>query len=128
MANKDFQIKSTSESPSTSKAEDVQQFKIEKDSLETRVGQLEVKIDALKERIDGHLELRKWLLIATLTILGLAIAAGTFIFNVFKDSQDSYRNLQDSYYKELIELRKEIPIPQSSNADNRIKKEDNLNK
>lgn len=128
MADKNFQIKSTSESPSTSKAEDVQQFKIEKDSLETRVGQLEVKIDALKERIDGHLELRKWLLIATLTIIGLAIAASTFVFNIFKDSQDSYRNLQDSYYKELIELRKEILIPQSSNANNSIKKENDLNK
>lgn len=128
MADKDFQIKSTSESPSTSKAEDVQQFKIEKDSLETRAGQLEVKIDTLKERIDGHLELRKWLLIATLTIIGLAIATGTFVFNIFKDSQDSYRNLQDSYYKELIELRKEIPIPQSSNANSSIKKENDLNK
>lgn len=127
MSEKDFQEKSTSESPSISKAEDVQQVKAEKDSLETRVGQLEVKIDALKERIDGHLELRKWLLIVTITVIGLAIAAGTFVFNIFKDSQDSYRNLQSSYYKELLDLRKEIQSTQTVNL-NTDKTEENIKK
>lgn len=127
MTDKDFQEKSTIESPSSSKAEDVQQVKIEKDSLETRVGQLEVKIDALKERIDGHLELRKWLLIATIAVISLAIAVGTFVFNIFKDSQNSYRNLQDSYYKELLDLRKEIQTTQTVNL-NADKTEENIKK
>jgi len=91
-----------------SQAGDIQPVKESKEAIETRVGQIEVKVDALKERVDGNLELRKWLFIATLTALGIGVAAGTLIFNVWRDSQTSYRDLQNSYYKELIDLRKEM--------------------
>lgn len=86
----------------------IQQITGIEDSFQFRVGQLEAKIDAIKERVDGNLELRKWILIAILTILGLSIAGGTFVFNIFRDSQNSYRDLQNNYYKELIELHKDF--------------------
>lgn len=91
-----------------SQAGDIQPVTEKKEAIETRMGQLEVKVDALKERVDGYLELRKWLFIAFLTALGICVAAGALIFNVWRDSQASYRDLQNSYYKELIDLRKEM--------------------
>lgn len=101
---------------------DIEKLIEKEEPLEVRVGQLEVKIDALKERVDGTLESRKWILIAILTIMGLAIAAGTFIFNIVRDSQNSYRDLQNIYYKELIEIHKNLEQSQIEQHNESIPK------
>jgi hypothetical protein len=95
-----------------------------KGSIDVAVAQLSEKVNALDEKVKGALESRKWILFSTLavagfllTAIGIVIGAVTIVYNSNKDSQDAYRNLQDTYYQELIDLRKEVnrdvivPIP-----------------
>jgi len=99
-----------------------------RESIEVTVGQLQEKVYALDEKVKNALESRKWIFIATLTVIGglltaigIIIGSGTIIFGLLKDSQDSYRSLQNTYYQELINLRKEVdqktiqPIPTLKN-------------
>jgi hypothetical protein len=70
------------------------------------MGSLEVKIDALNQRIKDHEGQRKWFLGLILTIVVATISAATLFFNVFWESQKTHRDLLQSYYQELRQVEK----------------------
>ncbi|MBI2010754.1 MAG: hypothetical protein HYS89_00745 [Candidatus Colwellbacteria bacterium] len=76
--------------------------------IEIRVGQLEVKLEALEERLKGERALKLWVIGTVLAIVAGIFGALTIYINLTKDSQDSYRELQNNYYEKLLELRKDI--------------------
>lgn len=83
-------------------------FKFNQDSSEVKLGQLDVKISALTEKIDQERKLKFWI-IGTVIAVGAGIISGiTFYHTVTKDYLESHRDLQDSYYKLLIENQKQV--------------------
>jgi hypothetical protein len=73
--------------------------------VDSKVGRLEAKTESLELRIDSHLTMSKWLFIAAITSIAVAVAIGTFTFQVVKGSFECYTELQSKYYKEVADLR-----------------------
>lgn len=55
------------------------------------------------EKVNSSLELRKWVLVAIVSILGLFIAGSVFVANLIMDSLKSSRDVQSEYYNQLLE-------------------------
>lgn len=81
---------------------------VRQDSLESRMGQLEAKMESVIDKVERGIETRKWILLAILAAIGSAVAGGTVLYNLFINYPKSYIELQNTYYRELVELRKEM--------------------
>jgi len=97
------------ETPEDSKSQggDVKPITETRGGLELRVGQLDGDVRSLKEKLENALAFRKWFIVVLITFISLSLAIGSFIFNMFNDSQKSYRDLQNRYYNELVGLYKD---------------------
>ena len=76
-------------------------YELNKEKVEGDFGKLD-------QKINGSLELRKWLTMACVGIFGVIVAVlslvGFFIFN----SLSSYKDLQNNYYQLLIQNKEDI--------------------
>jgi len=92
---------------------------IQQGGVDVKLGQLEVTLSSLKEKIEGDfgqlsqrvkssLEDRKWITLAALTFLGIAVAIAIGITNLMTNSLNSQRDIQKDYYQELINQKSEL--------------------
>lgn len=76
---------------------------IKQSSIDVKLGQLEVSVGNLKEKIDGSLELRKWFIIALVAIFGTIVAIIFGASNLINNNLNSHREIQKDYYQLLIQ-------------------------
>ncbi len=82
--------------------------KTEQRSLEIKVGQNEIKIEALSERIISTLKIKKWIFASILTILALILGAGVFLSNLLFSYNQHIFEIQNNNYKQIIEIKEDI--------------------
>lgn len=87
-------------------AGNVQSLTEKKEGLDYKVGQLEVKLAGLEKEIENRDNQRKWIVGSFLVVIGLGIAGGTFVFNIFNESQKNLFMVQQRYYNELLDSRR----------------------
>jgi hypothetical protein len=82
--------------------------KKEQKSLETKVGQIEIKIEALSEKLSSSINTKKWILASIVSIIALLSGAGFFIANLIFNYNQYIFEIQKGYNEQIIELRKEV--------------------
>jgi hypothetical protein len=80
-----------------------------------KVGQLEVKLNSLEERINNNFDIlsekinsgitnMRWIFAAVVSIVTLVVGGGTFLFNLSVEHEKSYAELQNNYYEQLLKV------------------------
>lgn len=82
--------------------------KKEQKSLETKVGQIEIKIEALSEKLTSSINTKKWILASIVSIVALVLTVGFFIANLIFNYNQYIFEIQKNYNDQIIEIRKEI--------------------
>lgn len=82
--------------------------KREQKSIETKVGQIEIKIEALSEKLASSINTKKWILASIVSIIALLSGAGFFIANLIFNYNQYIFEMQKGYNEQIIELRKEV--------------------
>lgn len=108
------QINIQNDTTSNSTGSVIQQVEGAISPFESKLDQLEIKIVALNEKVSGSVEIRKWVLIAVISIVGIFLTAIATIFVNFNNSLSEYRQLEEQYYKHLIELYAKLPSIQNT--------------
>ena len=94
-------------------------MKIEQAGLDVKIGQLEVAVGSLKEKVggdfaqlsqkvDSSLELRRWFIIALVTIFGIIVALVVGASNMMINNLNSQREIQKDYYQLLLQDKNDI--------------------
>jgi len=76
--------------------------KAEISSTDVKLGQLEVSLAALKEKIDGERTLKLWVVGTVIAIAAGVIGGLTFYHTLTEGYLDTYTKLQDKYYQDLL--------------------------
>lgn len=102
---------STYEKNPTSSGTDVtgtRPLELQQTDLDVKLGQLEVLVGALKEKVDSSLELKKWFVVALLTLFGIIVGLLVSVGNFINSNLNSHRELQREYYEQLIQSKNEV--------------------
>ena len=96
-----------------------------KESVEVKVGQLEIKLQTLEATLTEKKRFY-WAMIGFIaTVAGIGLGVLTFINGLVKDTINTYRNLHDTYYKELISTKNDLYNLQKDIYKNEISKTGN---
>src|SRR3989338_9401627 len=78
-------------------------IQLKQTNSDIKLGQLEVLVSSLKEKVDNSLELRKWFFVALVTWLGIIVAVIFGVSNIINNSLNSNSEMQKNYYQLLIQ-------------------------
>ena len=108
MATEESKAQKITEAPITTESEGKPVRLEERTNTEFKLGQLEVLVGALKEKVDGHIELKKWFIVALVTIFGIIVAIVVGATNLMNGNLTAQREIQKDYYQLLIQDKTEI--------------------
>mgnify|MGYP001562056673 FL=1 len=108
MATEESKDQKITEAPITTESEGKPVRLEERTNTEFKLGQLEVLVGALKEKVDGHIELKKWFIVALVTIFGIIVAIVVGATNLMNGNLTAQREIQKDYYQLLIQDKTEI--------------------
>lgn len=108
MATEESKDQKITDVPMTTEAERKPVKLEERTNTEIKLGQLEVLVGALKEKVDGHIELRKWFIVALVTIFGIIVAIVVGATNLMNGNLSAQREIQKDYYQLLIQNNSDV--------------------
>ena len=76
--------------------------KVEVTPTEVKLGQIEVALGELKEKLDNERNLKFWIIGTVLAIATGIVGGMSFYHSITKDYLDSLYSIEDKYYEELI--------------------------
>jgi hypothetical protein len=80
----------------------------EQPALETKVGQLEIKIESLSEKIANSTNTKKWVLASIVSIIALVSGAGFFIANLIFNYNQHIFNLQKDSNEQILNIKNDV--------------------
>lgn len=100
-------------------------------SIETKVGQIEIKIESLSEKVSNSDATRKWVLIAIIAVITFTSGFGFFIGNLIINYNERIFNLQQNSYNQIVQTRKEFEdlynIERFNKTQEKLKIQDDIN-
>ena len=77
-------------------------------SIETKIGQIEVKMESLSEKVASSINTKKWILASIVSIIALVLTIGFFISNLIFNYNRYIFDTQKYYSEQMVSLRGDV--------------------